>query len=280
MDKTCKYFTYDGRSSEDFGIILGSEDGAINEVPMGLSRSSGKSDITRYRLVPNHSGTSYDEVLEFEICLIKNPCQGRSQDDMKFTRAQISEINAWLTSPRFPQLLHFVDFDDSIKDDMYIDYFAVFTNVTSVANGDIHELKFTVTCNAPFAFSQEYKRVIDASSGSAECHINCTTDERQMDVYPVITIEPLATGIVTIENSTQGKSLSVECLNDNIVSIDNEKLKISDLTGKLIKLSDLGLMDIGNLYWFSLSYGVNDIKITGEAKVTITYREYRKVGAY
>lgn len=280
MDKTCKYFTYDGRSSEDFGIILGSEDGAINEVPMGLSRSSEHNGISKYRLVPNHTGTQYDDVLEFEVGFIKDPCLGGTQDDMKFTRSEISAINAWLTSPRFPQLLHFVDFDNSVKDDMYVDYFAVFTNITSNADGDVHGLKFTVTCNAPFAFSQEYKNVIDASSGSAECQIVCTTDERQMDVYPVITIEPLATGIVTIENSTQGKSLSVECLNDNIVSIDNEKLKISDSTGKLIKLSDLGLMDIGNLYWFSLSYGVNDIKITGEAKVTITYREPRKVGAY
>lgn len=281
MDKYCKSFTYNGYSSEDFDLAFGTADGAITDVKMGLKRSSEHSGITKYRLVPNHSGTKYDEVLEFEISLIRDPCKIVNVGDDRFTRSQISEINAWLTSPRFPQLLHFTYNDNDLKDDMDVFYFATFTQVNASAYGDIYALKYTVTCNAPFAFSNEIIRTISSNySNGGELRIFNTSDEQEINIFPVVVINPTATGKVTIENRTQGKSVTIDCLRDNIVTIDNDKLRISDSTGKLIKLHDLGLDDVGSLYWFSLSYGINDIYITGDAEITISYREPRKVGAY
>lgn len=281
MDKTCKSFTYNGYSSEDFGLAFGTTDGAITEIEMGLKRSSEHSDITKYRLVPNHSGTKYDEVLEFELGIMRDPCEIIHSEDAKFTRSQISEINAWLTSPRFPQLLHFVDHDKSFKDDMDVYYYATFTQVNANAFGDIYALRYTVTCNAPFAFSNEFVHKISSTSGiETYRQIVNTSDEKEINIYPVVTINPTSTGKVKIENRTQGKSVTIDCLRDNIVTIDNDKLRICDSTGKLIKLHDLGLDDVGSLYWFSLSYGINDIYITGDAEITISYREPRKVGAY
>lgn len=282
MNKTGESFDFNGHNSKDFNLIFGSDDGMIDEIPMGLARDVSHSDITKYRLVPNHTGAKYSEVLEFEIELMKDPCKFSSQRELKFTRSEIGEINAWLTSPRFPKLFHVNDFENDIKDDSYVDYFVTFSECSGNAYGDIYSLKYTVTCNAPFGFSSEYTHTLSCSSTTIPTTIiiNNTNDEQEEDIFPVFIIEPKQTGRITIENKTQGESISFEAYRDNTVTIDSNKLKISDYTGKLISLEDLGLVDLGSLYWPSLSYGRNEIVLTGNAEMIIKYREIRKVGAY
>lgn len=69
-----KYFTYNGYSSEDFGLMLGGFN--VNEdIPLGLSRNILKGEMNRYRKIPNFMGTSYVDVLQFTISLIKDPCE-------------------------------------------------------------------------------------------------------------------------------------------------------------------------------------------------------------
>jgi hypothetical protein len=68
-----KYFTYNGRSSEDFNLIMGSLN-SNNDVPFAMNRNILKGDMNRYRSNPNHMGTAWTDVLSFGISVVKDPC--------------------------------------------------------------------------------------------------------------------------------------------------------------------------------------------------------------
>lgn len=119
-------FYYNGRSSEEFSLMIGSFDGN-DEVPFSLGRSPLVSAMNRYRSTPNHMGAQYSSVLSFTITLIKNVCN-KTQAEMVFTEDEVDEINAWLTSPDYPILFHMYDYETPAIYNKY-DYYGIFNDV-------------------------------------------------------------------------------------------------------------------------------------------------------
>lgn len=64
------------------------------------------------------------------------------------------------------------------------------------------------------------------------------------------------------------------------VNIDCQKVKIYDDIGRMILYSTMGIDDVDEFYWLRLKHGANDLLFfsKGEADVTFTYSEPRKVG--
>ena len=79
-----KSFTYNGRSSEDFDLIIGGFQSV--DTPLNLARDITKSTMNRYRHRTNTYGINHNDVLTFNIQLIKDPCKYSDQKDMRFTR--------------------------------------------------------------------------------------------------------------------------------------------------------------------------------------------------
>lgn len=308
-------FTYNGKSSDDFGVIICASE-QPESISMGLTREILKGEITSRQPVSNWYNTKYSDVLTFEVTITK-------PENRAFSREEIRDINAWLTGPRTPTLLFFEDeaFDP-------INYYGVFTDVTNVYGSGILMLTYTFTADSPYGWSNEREfaynnlencllavndknvsvnnKSVEVTIQNAELfEVNNDTDEIGDFTYPLIAIYSYAGTQITIDNYSEistndllSHSLTLTIPNaidyTNPLYIDSKNHKIyyySNTKKKNIpvQLSDLGFtsdnltnLDNGSLglYWVRLVPGVNKFKITGGCSIKMTFRCPRKVGAY
>lgn len=268
-------FEYDGKSSNDFGVILASIE-KNQEFEMGLTRDVIKGGMNKYRNQVNHLGSKYSDVLVFDFTIVKNTCN-KNPGDLLFTRSEVRQINAWLTSPEFPKLLHFNDSDE------YIAYFAIITDVTDGAIGDkVYSLTYTVTCDSPYGYSDLITKTVENSSSTSSTSfvVSNTSDDLVNPVYPMITITPHSTGIISIKSNTDSeKVLTITAKKELDITINTRLQMFYDSVG-LLDFEDIGLSDESDIYIPRLLQGDNNFTVTGDCAVTFSYRCPRKVGAF
>lgn len=284
-------FTYNGKSSDDFGVILCTSE-QLDSIPMGLTRETLKGEITSKRPIANWYNTKYSDVLSFEVTITK-------PEDRAFSRDEVRDINAWLTGPRTPTLLFFEDeaFDP-------INYYGVFTDVSNVYGSGIIMLKYTFTADAPYGWSNE--REFKYTSGGNFEVIN-DTDEMNDFTYPLLEITANAGEKISIDNISEisndllshkieitipEKEDKVNYQNPLYIDSKYHKIYFYDSISRKnipVSLSNLGFtvenltnLDNGSLglYWPRLVPGTNKFQITGDCKIKMTFRCPRKVGAY
>lgn len=109
-------------------------------------------------------------------------------------------------------------------------------------------------------------------------------------------ISPISPAIV-IENITDKKSVTINTSNissesdgTKYIKLDSYNMSVTDKNNRLIPLNKLGWDDsyksyisaindyISNIYWLRFIKGMNEIKITGNCKITIEYEFPRKAG--
>lgn len=272
-----EFFVYDGKSSADYDLVIGGF--GSDDIEMGLSRNILKGEQNKFRPVPNHMGTVYSDVLKFQVSLIKNPCG----DNPVFSEDEVEEINAWLTSPDYPLLFHtYGDEDNNLK----YDYYGIFSDVDAETfGGKVIGLNYEFTTNAPYAWSNLIEKTFDCA-GSTVINIDVQNDDRRQFIYPMIKIKGVGeigsgngTHIVIKNETDGGRELKIDSNRLAEITIDSGKSKIMD-RAKLLSFEELGIGDIDYIYWPRLYNGRNKLIITGDAEITFSYREPRKVGAY
>ncbi len=396
-----KYFTYNGHSSSEYGLMIGYIDGMSVNVPLSLSRDSLYGTLNRWKNKVNSMGAVWQDCLTFEIGCILSFCDQEYDSETVITEDELDEINAWLTSPDYPLLFHMYDYDfekevgyDTLyitgtssgsvtvtyvdeesgttvsttitvdltaltatcsghelglikKDSYYIitasndedakwlnsitgvsidgedyiqqsktsewssgtitgdisnsyllggkyekflskqyDYFGIFTNVEPQLLGEnIVGLTLTFSTNSPFAWSPLKQYSTTATESGTTLTLESKGSELEREIFPLISINEPTT------ESLGEKTCKIECVTDNsrsleiitrpddVIFVDCEQAIIYDSSG-VISFEDLGIDDVGEIYWPRLYYGTNTINITGTATVTIMWREPRKVGAY
>lgn len=221
-----QYFIYDGKSSEEFDIVIAGLQ--KYDTPLNLSRDVSQSTINRYRTILNTYGVKYTEPLSFNLQLMKDPCKYTNMDELRFTRQEIRDIAAWLTSPITPRLFHMYDFprkktvtiteeetvyttDPETGEDIPLidgetdevvtrtvertvevddpeEEYDYFGLFTNMTSQDnqIYVLNCTFTCNSPYALSYEQSVVIDNGEGI----VPNPSDDFEDYVYPTIIITP------------------------------------------------------------------------------------------
>lgn len=315
MAKFGSSFTYNGKSSEDFGIILCAAE-APESIPMGLTRETLKGEITNNRPVANWYSTKYSDVLTYDITVTKI-------ENEVFSRDEIRKINAWLTGPKTPTLLSFKDDETE-----HINYYGVFTDTTNIYASGLVMLTYTFTADSPYGWSDEQiflhtglkDEILEVNEGETLINndtisikmkntdnfiIENTTDELNDFIYPLIKVTSTPETEISIENLSEISSDLVLCkfsftfpksLDASIpLYIDSKYHQIYYISaGKknVLPLSDIGfttekLNDISKgtqaIYWPRLVPGMNKFIITsenGECDVEMTFRCPRKVGAY
>ena len=318
-------FEFNGKSSEEYNLIVTT----IEENDSLESRTLQLGEKNRYRPRENHFGAIYDNNYTFIVSVIKNPCRSNIlpkltdegnliyeatlpslnngvltfprgyyadvisgnmyvRDIDYFTSSDIRKISAWLTSPQYPRLFKFIGSEYFQED---VEYFATITSIETENVGSPCELKFTVTCDAPFGYSPEIvhqgiSRIVINDSGAIgmepyDIVINNNSDCYEDYVYPIIKLEVTNDSTIDITNRTDNDSISFNTKKGDHICIDCKMLKVYDyVTNKAIPLSQLGITDVAKIYWPRLCYGENEIFITGDVNITISYREYRKVGVF
>lgn len=181
-----KSFVYNGISSEKYNLILGGFE--VIDATLNNVRSIEKGSMNKYRHTVNTWGVNYDDVLKFSILIMKDPCKFTSHDDLRFTREDIRQISAWLSSPVSPRLYHMYDYDDvtSKKLDWIYDeenhiYSASFNGKALIYNfycGE--ELNVNGHIGTAITYASDYDEIITISVNAIE-----TTNEKEVSTTTI-----------------------------------------------------------------------------------------------
>lgn len=265
------HFTYNNKSTEDFGVMVVSFDD-LDILESGLQREISKGDTTDYRYTANHFGTKYSGVIEFTKALIKN-------DYSTFTKEEISDINSWLTSPKCPKYLEFTGCNDK----SYL-YCGLFTNIQYKVNSSgIIGIIFTFTNNSPFLYlleSQSYT----VTSGE-QISFECNSDLSEDYCYPTVDITYTGNADyanVSITNiSDANRIFKVKTLSNVKLTIDTQNQIVTNADGAL-EYEDYGLDNEDYIYWLRLLSGKNTLKVncdqTGDILISIRCITPKKAG--
>lgn len=272
-------FTYNGKSTDDYNLILCSDETA-NEYNLSMEREMVTGSITNARHEVYGLTGKYSDLLDLNFMLIRNPNIYTVPEVQKFTRDELREIIAWLSSPNTPLLLEFEDYDESQEP---VDFYGNFTSITPFTFGNVYGLEVKFQCNASWGFSKEktYSAELSSSDNYTIFEINNTSDDWESYVYPYFIITPLALEeTITIQNITDDMgTFSFMGYTNLPVNIDCKRLMVWDDAG-VVNYSSLGWTTdtMDTIYWPRLIHGVNKIKVTGNCKVEIKCRFPRKVG--
>lgn len=309
-------FEFDGHSSDEYGLIITE----VSENDTLATRTLQIGEKNKYRVRENHFGAIYESNYSFKLGLMKNPCfvkdatpelqngtlqfpNGYTPEissgvlnfilcsaDIKdevltfsttdyLTSNDIRRVMAWLTSPQYPRLFKFIDSEYFSEN---IEFFVTFTEVETEHTYLPYSIEFTVTCDSPFGYTPLISHNITSSSTVTKNYsLDNTSDCHEDYIYPLIKVTPKSRGEIIIKNVTDNNgTLTVKALRNNPFYIDCKYLKIYDESKSLITFDDLGVKDIDDIYWPRLCYGTNTFEFKGDAEFEISYREYRKVGAF
>lgn len=248
-------FTYNEKSTEDFGVIVASFEG-LDEIDSGLQRTILKGESTEYRYIPNHFGVQYSGVIEFTGALIK-------PDGTSFTEAEIRSISKWLTSSKLPSYLEY----KGSNENTYL-YKGLFTDIRyKHAVQGIVGIIFTFTNDSPFLYSME-NNSYTISATDTIINYNCGSDLLEAYCYPTIDITYTGTenyANISITNITDNQNIfTLKCLSNAKMTIDCNHQIITTANGTFA-YEDYGLDDDTYIYWPRLLSGTNQLKISCDA---------------
>lgn len=280
---TAQSFVFNNQNSDDYNLTIawiGSPDIDISEngLNFSLEKTKNKSNNT----TNTYGIQSENIVINFSVT---------KKDFTEITRLESIRINEWLTSSYTPKILAFND-----NDSYPLHYYAVCTQIDDVIVGGRpvgKNLRFET--NSPFAFSKKVEKKIDVLN-SHVIHINNTSNASNNIIYPKMIISATSPTIV-VENVTDKKSVTINTSNISsesdgtiYIKLDSYNMSVTDKNNRLIPLNKLGWDDsyksyisaindyISNIYWLRFIKGMNEIKITGNCKITIEYEFPRKAG--
>lgn len=274
-------FEFNGKTLSSFGGKVTRVDGDTS-ITSGLSRTIQKGETSLYRRRPNHFGTVYDDVLTFDVSIIKGSYTDVTSNSSLFVRDEVRRINRWLTSPTLPKKIRSFNFAEN-NNEVY-SYYGVVTNIAydavCLSDGDFVPQIITATfqCDSPYAWKENQLKLKDG-----EHTIYVDDDELEGYVYPLIKITPNNTsGVGTRRfmwrNRDDGnKEINLTIASNRIVYLDCQKMKIYDEIG-LVTFEDMGIGELGEFYLPRLVSGNNRIVISGNVNVDVSWEEAKKVG--
>lgn len=273
----------------------------------GFAREIQKGETTTTRPVANYYGTIYTEPLKFEFSLIK-------KDGSTFHTYEQRLVNKWLTSPKTPKWL-----EHSYDSNPPVLYRGLFQELKwKTGNNGIIGVSCSFESDSPYTW-QEYSAIF-SSTGTQTHTIFVDSDEEEEYVYPTFTItgdfrqdsndqtqpnlsaanesppqspeqlqdpstpqSPSDRPHIILTNLTDSNnSMKIPHLSALNLTFDCKRCIPSDATTNgIISYKDLGWEDVGSIYWLRLLPGKNQLQLTGNASIKLTYLcPIKKVGGY
>ena len=256
-------FTYDGiaLSSISTDYIVAGFDDYEGEANI-LSRSVNRSDITYDQPLTYDYGAVDSDVYTFELTILKKSGEG-------LTKSNVRDLVGWLMSPVVPKWLTFDGCGGEVYDGLC--YMGRFTSVVYAgSSGSVkYGLTFKFESISPYAFSVEHTYVAQPNTTIT---INNTGTAVGKTILPKITIEPTATGIVTINNLDDDiEAFSIDVTANQTVIVENHYCKLAN--GSIYPFTNLN-----NYNWVTIKDGENRIVVTGDATVTFQMRFFEAIG--
>ncbi len=256
-----------------------------------VTRTIDKAEITSRRPRPNHYGVTYDDALVLKFFIMKKDgCN--AQEEFRMSGDDIHFVRSWLESSKLPTELVVPLEEDTIT----THYYGSFTSVQPyIIDSECYGLNLEFTCDSPFGYSDEHVLMYEVDSAETaitDSFINISSEENDR-LYPKIVINSSSTfgedEIISFKNESDDDRTMVLTLPYGLSSltIDCEKRIITDDSGQLVTMSDIGVVtpvngeyntvstDMFIFNWFGFVHGDNDIVITPGEDNTISTVEIK-----
>lgn len=272
-------FSFDNQSSELFGLYMGWRD-AGEEWETGLTRELVQSETNVVRHIANNYGAKYTEPLRLPFDIFH-------QDGSPFTYRESRAINNWLIQDDYRRF----KVNDDNTDNIY--YRVMCTSIQDIVIGDFKGKHVEMTCDSPFAYTQECVKIISSyDSIVTKWSVDCTSDAGIYYPHFTIVCEPDYNGVIELANKTDGKTMILDMENvpagdKKMLEVDSQHLQMLDFEGNIVPLYKVGweiIPDANNaiqsnsLYWLRFLPGINHIEIKGNAKIKFVVSFPRKAG--
>jgi hypothetical protein len=253
-------FVYNGKSSEEYGILLCKFDDTASssndeETEVNIVRTYG-SDIFHL------TNVDYTSPLRFQLIICRS-------DGSYIDSYQQREIKKWLCRTDGYHWLY-IDQDDLNQ----IQYKCIITfNSMKDIGGQNGGMLFNVQCNAPYPYSLEQTKNYSCVSGTLSFNFYYDSDFLESDkmLYPNITITSATNGTIEIINNTIGESMKfTECVSGEIITISDNEI--------LTTTANRNIIDYWNYNSLCFVDGINSISINGNCTIKLTYSCPRRVG--
>lgn len=282
LAKDFKDFTFCNKKFSDLSArYITASFGSDADIDLAMGRNMEIGGTNQYRINPNYFGDTWDNVLAFELNIIKNPCFYKTQAEREISKPEIREITRWLTSPHYPE---WIDFEYQPEDNHDVTrYYGWFDNIeTWCVAGAVYGLRISFKCTTPFGYTKDIINEADVTTYS-NLLISNNSDELNNYCYPTVEISPHADGQIFICNLSDCNILDNGTLTLSESSYFDSLLTVVEsyarLHGYTVKYTGSGAFNIIPLcnetavqFYLIDKYG-NDIKCT--AFYTADTYEYR-----
>ena len=222
-----------------------------DEINLSLSRDMVKGETNRYKIEADYFYDEWSEPLTFELDIVKNTCKHNNQLEMEFSKEEIRTLTRWLTSSHSPEWIKF-DYSAEYDNDAKY-YYGWFENIeTFVVGGMVYGLKLHFKCTTPFAYTNEFKKTINATKSYVVDYIENNSDDMESCIYPLLKVHPNSDGQIFIANTTdmevvQQGTLSLGGSSSYIDALLNIVEAYAKKQGCTIEYTGTGAQDIQSL---------------------------------
>lgn len=261
-------FEYDGYLLSDFGFMI------CSFGDKGLETISNGSKIS-FNTTPIFNGSkslltqvSYDENIECNFAICKNPCVTASGDVEPITATEESQIMRWLNRKRF---LKFRVLQDGYEDI----YFNGSFNIDKyVLDGNVYGFELTFTSDRPYATYDSVMYNFTISTENGNYVINDISDEIGY-IYTKMKIKCLSSGNLIINNSIENRDTVIKnCTQNEIITLDYPIIESTLISHKLQNDFNFNFVRIANTYENTL----NKLTFSLPCEVQLSYNPIKKVG--
>lgn len=251
-------FIYANEYSDIYGVQMCTSIGSVSR----MGNSENRSIITTKNALSNifnFHGVKYDNPLQFDIIIYNT--DGSWIDSYKER-----QLKKWLSKNKRYWLQ--VEQDD-LSD---IQFFCIATSTELIDVGAYSgAMKVTFEADAPWAWSGLRKKTYTCTS-TLSANLFMELDFDEYCIYPIMQIKSLGTGTVKIQNTTTNETVEItNCVVNEQIIIENETDKITS--------SNSNIITRWNKRTMSLVEGKNNITLTGNFQLTMSYRLPIRVGA-
>lgn len=255
-------FVFDGISSDEYNVVCVSFD-LSSKKTYETQRTELKTENTISTGIYRIISQEYSDPLKYTMQIV-------NRDGSPISQAQERELNKWLCKRG-----NYSSF--CVLEKRYADiwFYANISNPKIIYIGDVIGLEYTITTNAPFAFSDE--KNVTILFDHDDTFTQYVDNDEEIPIYPDMSITLKESGDFELINKLGSG------INDNIFSVKNcsagEILTI-DYKYPLISSSNPShnIYNDFNKNWFYLTDKYNLIHSNLSCIMQLKYREYRKVG--
>jgi hypothetical protein len=252
-------FIYGGMGSEQFGVKLATSFGSFGRSSNTESRDIITSNNPSLKTFGFH-GVKYTSPNSFDLIIY-------NEDGSLIDEYQERRLKKWLMSSK----MNWLQIDQNT---LYnISYYCIGTKFEILNIGAFSgAILISFQCDSTGAWSKANTKTYTTSNGTLSFRMVLDTDYDDEIIRPSLNIVTNSSGNIYIKNVTRNETISInDCESGEVIILDGNSYKINTTSSTL-------LLDRWSKNFLKLQDGYNDILLTGDFNLNISYRQQIRIG--